>query len=184
MSRSCRIVLPSTLVLIALSMVGGARPSQSAGRGTITLTVDAVEAPRKIFHIHLVIPAEPGPLSLSYPKWIPGEHGPTGPVTDVAGLHISAEGESLPWERDLEDMYAVHFTVPALARSVQVDFDFISAASPEGFSSAASATERITLLSWNQVLLYPSGEPSDALTYTASLRLPTKRQTPSALHAR
>ena len=50
---------------------------------TITLAVDASDAPRKMIHAQLRIPAKPGTLTLYYPKWIPGEHGPTGPITDL-----------------------------------------------------------------------------------------------------
>jgi hypothetical protein len=53
---------------------------------TVTLSVDATHAPRKIFHAILTIPAKPGELTLYYPKWIPGEHAPDGPVIDLAGL--------------------------------------------------------------------------------------------------
>ena len=168
MSRMLRS--PSALcLLLAVSL---APTPTHASRGPIALAVDLTEASRKILHAKLVIPAEPGELSLSYPKWIPGEHGPTGPLPDVAGLRISAAGAPLAWRRDPVDMYAVHCTVPAGARSVEVSFDFLAAAAPIGFSSAASVTEQLALLSWNQVLLYPTGEPSDGLTYEAKLRLP------------
>jgi hypothetical protein len=35
---------------------------------------------------------KPGPLTLLCPEWIPGEHGPTGPVTDLVNLRISGGG--------------------------------------------------------------------------------------------
>ncbi len=140
--------------------------------GAITLAVDASEAPRRLLHVAMSIPAGPGPLSLSFPKWIPGEHGPTGPLTDVAGLHLSVGDKPLAWERDLEDMYAVRVVAPAGTRAIDVAFDFLSATETGGFSGAASCTANLALLSWNQLLLYPSGRPSDGLTYSASLRLP------------
>ncbi len=71
---------------------------------SIELEVDAREAPRKIFHARLVIPASPGALTLLYPKWIPGEHGPTGPIADLAGRKITAGGKILPWRRDPVEM--------------------------------------------------------------------------------
>src|ERR1022692_5111911 len=70
---------------------------------TVTLSVDASEAPRKIFHAKLRIPAKPGTLTLYYPKWIPGEHGPTGPITDLTGLQFTASGKRLPLRRALHD---------------------------------------------------------------------------------
>ena len=60
--------------------------SFAANAPTITLSVDASAAPRKLIHAQLRIPAAPGTLTLYYPKWIPGEHGPTGPVQDLTGL--------------------------------------------------------------------------------------------------
>ena len=44
------------------------------------LRVDATDAPRRLFHVQMTMPAKPGPLTLLYPEWIPGEHGPTGPI--------------------------------------------------------------------------------------------------------
>src|SRR5437762_621322 len=82
--------------------------------GPITIEVDATEAPRKMLHARLTIPVKPGPLTLFYPKWIPGEHGPTGPITDLAGLKFSTEaGKTVSWRRDDVDMYAFHLEVPA-----------------------------------------------------------------------
>jgi len=158
--------------VIVLSVTLAAAPSADLAPGPIKLAVDATDAPKKIFHVKETIPVQPGPVSLSYPKWIPGEHGPTGPVTDLAGLHITAIGKPVEWERDPVDMYAIHLRAPEGARSLDVSFDFLSAAAPVGFSSAASCTQELLLHSWNQTLLYPSGVASDALTFEASLKLP------------
>src|SRR5690349_22293801 len=92
----------------------------------IRLRVDATEVPRKIYHAELTIPAAPGPLNLFYPKWIPGEHAPTGPVTDLAGLKFSAGGQTLQWKRDSVEMFEFHLTVPPGADSVDVKLDFLS----------------------------------------------------------
>jgi predicted metalloprotease with PDZ domain len=143
-----------------------------AALSPITLSVDASEAPRKILHAHLVVPATSGPLTLVYPKWLPGEHGPTGPVTDLAGLRLTAMGRSLPWRRDLVDMYAFNCEVPPGAKTVEVDLDFLLPTSTEGFTSSASTSAQLAVINWNQVLLYPQGDTSDSLTYQVSLRLP------------
>ncbi|MGH9544841.1 MAG: M61 family metallopeptidase [Terriglobales bacterium] len=139
----------------------------------VSISVDATEAPRKIFHVRMTIPAKPGSLTLYYPKWIPGEHGPTGPIQDVAGLKFTANGMTLPWRRDLLDGWTFHVEVPAGASSVEAALDFISPAGAEGiYTGGATATDRMAVLNWNDVLLYPEGWTSDELTYTASLRLP------------
>ncbi len=94
----------------------------------IALSLDATEAPRKIFHARLTIPAAPGTLTLYYPKWIPGEHGPTGPVQDLTGLAFTAKGQTLKWRRDLVDNWAFHVEVPAGVSSIEAALDFVSPA--------------------------------------------------------
>ncbi|HEV2104489.1 MAG TPA: PDZ domain-containing protein [Candidatus Eisenbacteria bacterium] len=154
--------------LVALPLLAAA----PRARADITLAVDAREAPRGILHVKETLPARPGPLSLSYPKWIPGEHGPTGPNTDVAGLYVRAGGQTLAWRRDLVDMYTIAFEVPPGASSVELSFDFLLSTSTVGYSSASAGTPSLLLLSWNQVSMYPAGEPSDKLTFDASAQLP------------
>ena len=170
MSRIPGKIFRHVLLLIAFGL-----PMMAAGAPApqITLSVDATDAPRKIFHVRLTIPAKPGSLTLYYPKWIPGEHGPTGPIQDVAGLKFTAGGKTLPWRRDLLDGWTFHVEVPAGVSSVEAALDFISPAGSEGiYTGGATATDRLAVINWNDVLLYPEGWPSDDLTYTASLRLP------------
>jgi len=140
----------------------------------VTLSVDATEAPRKIFHATMTIPAKPGTLTLSYPKWIPGEHGPTGPIQDLAGLKFSANGKTLSWRRDLLDGWTFHVDVPAGVSSVEASLDFISPAGSDGgvYTGGATATDKMAVINWNAMLLYPAGWTSDELSYSASLRLP------------
>src|SRR5580765_5454393 len=113
----------------------------------VSLSVDATEAPRKIFHARMTIPAKPGTLTLYYPKWIPGEHGPTGPVQDLAGLTFSADGKSLAWRRDLLDGWTFHVEVPAGVSSVEASLDFISPASSEEgtYTGGATAPDRLAV---------------------------------------
>jgi predicted metalloprotease with PDZ domain len=140
---------------------------------TITVAVDATEAPRKIFHARQTIPATPGSLTLYFPKWIPGEHGPTGPIQDLTGLKFTAGGRELKWRRDLLDGYTFHVEVPAGANSVEASLDFVSPGEQDGiYTAGANATDKMAVISWNTLLLYPEGWPSDDLKFTASLRLP------------
>src|SRR4051794_41135993 len=89
------LAVAGALLALAEPREGFAAPA--AETTPIRLEVDAREAPRKILHAKLVIPAAPGPLTLLYPKWLPGEHGPTGPIADLAGLKIAAAGRAIPW---------------------------------------------------------------------------------------
>ncbi len=144
----------------------------NAQNGEMKLRVDATDAPRHILHASMNIPAKPGPMTLLYPEWIPGEHGPTGPVVDLVGLKITAGGKAISWSRDAVNMYAFHVTVPDGASALDVVFDFITPPEAAGFTSGASATTELAVLNWNQVLLYPQGVPSDQMRLQANLRVP------------
>jgi len=147
-----------------------ARP-QPAAR-SMSLDVDLTEAPRRLFHARQRIAAPAGTLALVFPKWIPGEHGPTGPITDLAGLVFTQGGKRLAWHRDGAEMYRFLIEVPA-AGEVEVALDQLSAPPGDsGFSQGASATQSLALLSWNQVLLYPEGAAPRELSVKASLVLP------------
>jgi predicted metalloprotease with PDZ domain len=138
----------------------------------IRVVVDATRAPEKILHAQLQIPVMPGQVKLVYPKWIPGEHGPTGPITDLTGVQFFVKGQRLSWRRDLDDMYAFYITVPAGTDTVEARLDLVMPAPLEGFSSGASATTQLNMLSWNQVVLYTQGMHTDFILITPSLKLP------------
>src|SRR5947209_2204261 len=160
----------ATLALLALPWV--VLQAQAPAPAPVKLKVDATDAPRRLFHVQMTMPAKPGPMTLLYPEWIPGEHGPTGPIANLVGLRIEAGGRSIPWKRDDVDMYAFHLDVPAAVASLEVAFDFIPPPESEGFSSGGSTTSRLAVLNWNQLLLYPQGADLDSLQYQASLRVP------------
>ncbi|HEX3322386.1 MAG TPA: M61 family peptidase [Terriglobales bacterium] len=164
----CVIILLTCTFAVAQKKT--ATPKKSAP--TITIAVDATSTPRKIFHATLHIPASAGPLTLYYPKWIPGEHGPTGPVQNLTGLKFSAGGQTLAWRRDLKDGWTFNVDVPAGQTEVVADLDFVSPGGEGIYTSGGSATEKMTVISWNTMLLYPAGYISDELTFTASVKLP------------
>lgn len=150
----------------------GARLAAETPPGPIRLEVDATQAPQKILHAHLQIPVHAGPLVLYYPKWIPGEHMPDGPIVNVAGLKFAAGGKILHWRRDLLDMFMFRLDVPAGASSLDVNLDFLLSGSPSGFSAGSSATAFLDVVNWNQLVLYPQGFAAQDLTFVPSLRLP------------
>jgi predicted metalloprotease with PDZ domain len=142
----------------------------SADPGAIRLSVDLTDAPRNLFHAVMTIPLSPGDAVLVYPKWIPGNHRPSGPIANVTGLHFRAGGQDLAWHRDPVEMYSFHVTVPAGVSEIEASFDLISADSAGGGGPAASSN--LLDLNWNQVILYPAGQASDAVRVAASARLP------------
>ncbi len=177
MPRRFAVVLAS----VAVTAAGVLLAAPAGAAADFTVNVDARETARGILHVKQSFPAHAGPMALSYPRWIPGEHGPTGPNVDVAGLVIQAGGKTLEWTRDPVDMHTVRITAPAGAKDVAVAFDFVLDNGTSGFTSAACSTPNLLLLSWNEVAFYPAGAKSDALTCSASLVLPEHWQHASAL---
>src|SRR5438132_6304429 len=122
-----RASLALAVLLVLLSCIAAAQKNVlKSAPPKLTLFVDATEAPRKIFHAKLTIPVTPGTATLYYPKWIPGEHGPTGPVADLTGTKFMAGGKELTWHRDSVDMYSIYVDVPQGVTSLDVALDFLS----------------------------------------------------------
>lgn len=138
----------------------------------VRLSVDASAAPRRLLYATMQFPVKPGPMSLLYPKWIPGEHGPTGPIEDLAGIRMTANGQPVRWHRDDVNVYEFHIDIPEGVSQLDVAIDFISPPETGGFSGGGSITSQLAVLSWNQLLLYPEGTPSDQLEYQATLKIP------------
>jgi predicted metalloprotease with PDZ domain len=139
-------------------------PAALAGEA-ISVTVDATKTQQKLLRAHLVLPVKPGPLTLYYPKWIPGEHGPEGPISGLTGLKFEGDGKTIPWQRDLLDVFTFHLEIPAGISRLDASYDFIE---PDGYS----ATDKLVVLEWNEALLYPAGTPAEKLMYEAKLVLP------------
>lgn len=154
-------------------------PQDTSYPGTITLSVDASDTSQGIFRAHETIPVQPGALTLLYPKWIPGNHSPSGPIDKLAGLKVSAGGKPLTWTRDKYDVYAFHIDVPRGVSSIDLDYQFLS---PRAHSEGRIVmTGDMLDLQWNTVVLYPAGHFSRDITYAPSLKLPDGWQLGSAL---
>ncbi len=169
MTRNRRGLGVMGLALAACLALPARAPAQQGGI-TMSVDVDVTDAPRKLLKAKLHIPAKAGPLTLYYPKWIPGEHGPTGPITDLAGVKISAAGKPIAWRRDEVDMFALHCEVPAGATGVDVSLHFLAPPSHSGFSAGAFTTAKLCALNWNQVVLYPKGIAARDIQCKASIK--------------
>ena len=151
------------LVFLAITLVIAA-PAALTGQ-TISVTVDATKTQQKLLSAREIIPVKPGPLTLYYPKWIPGEHAPGGPIASLTGLKFEADGKAIPWVRDLLDVYTFHLEIPAGVSRLDAKYDYIE---PDG----VSATDKLLVLEWNEVILYPAGAPAQQLIYEAKIHLP------------
>jgi len=144
-------------------------PFPSAQNPTLTLAVDATEAARHILHVQMDIPASAGALTLVYPKWLPGEHAPNGPIANVSGVVFTSGGRTLVWSRDLVDMFAFHLKVPGGAKSVHAAFDLLLPSDP----AQATTSDNLADIAWTSLVLYPLGRTADTVNVAASLRLPS-----------
>ena len=145
----------------------------------IVLQVDASNVAQQIFRIEAIIPATPGKLTLLYPQWIPGNHGPSGPLNQLAGLRLSANGQPLEWTRDPVNMFAFHLTVPAGATAVQAQYQFLSPV--EASQGRITMTSEMLGVQWQAMALYPAGRPTREIAVQPNLTLPAGWQFGSAL---
>jgi predicted metalloprotease with PDZ domain len=164
-----RLMVFGAAILLLSANLGFAQ----AEKEPVRIAVDLRDSPRHVFHAKLKFPVKPGPLTLVYPKWIQGEHAPTGPIVNLTGLKMLAGGKEVAWRRDDVDMYAFHLDVPQGAEMLEVSLDYLSPP-PEssGARDRSDATAKIAILNWYLVTLYPQGIKTDDLTYAASLQLP------------
>jgi predicted metalloprotease with PDZ domain len=129
----------------------------------IRITADLTDAPRKLFHAEIEVPVTPGPITLITPQWIPGNHRPTGPANEITGVAFSANGQTLPWRRDDVNLYEFHLTVPAGVHTVHAHLDCIV---------TARVSQKLAVLEWEKLLLYPAGMPVREIPIQPSIKVP------------
>jgi len=148
-----------------------AEPVDAPYPGVIRVAVDATDLAHAIFRAHESLPvAGPGPLTLLYPKWRPGSHSPTGPIDKLAGLAVTANGQTVAWKRDPVDVYAFHLDVPAGVSALDIDLEFLSAVSAR--EGRVMMTPDMLSLQWNTVTLYPGGHFARQVEVQASVKVP------------
>lgn len=140
----------------------------------MTLDVNATDVSHGIQHAHMTLPVRPGPLTLVYPKWVPGEHAANGPITQLVNLHLSTFGHEMRWRRDAQDAFAFHLHIPAGAHTLSIDFDYLSP--PEtfgaGFGKSPGMTSNQLILLFNQLVLYPAQQATSAIEVDTTVKLP------------
>ncbi len=185
---SCSRAVPRLLALAVAATLSAAViparaevpvPVDQPYPGTIILKVDASNIGQQIFRIHASIPAKPGPMTLLYPQWLPGNHGPSGPLSQLAGLTMTAGGKPLDWTRDPVQVHAFHVTVPAGAATLEVDYQFLSPL--DTTQGRVTMTSEILGVQWQAMTLYPAGHFSRNITVQPTLTLPAGWQYGTAL---
>ena len=112
------------LLFILLALCVSAAIAQTS---SIKLSLDAGDAAKNILHVkETMAVTAAGNFALFYPKWIPGEHAPTGTINDMVNLFITADGKPVMWQRDDVEMFAFHLTIPEGAKQLEISFDDVS----------------------------------------------------------
>ena len=152
---------------------------------TIVLDVDATTISRKILSVRESFPvASPSAhtVDLVYPKWIPGNHAPTGPIADLVNLRFSADGKSVEWVRDPVDMFRFHIQVPTGTNLLVADFSLVGAyQAGNDFAPGNTSTPVQGDVNWDQLVLYPADTLAGQVTVSTSIRLPDKWSYATAL---
>lgn len=139
--------------------------------GVVRLQVDATDLNRRIFDVTETIPVErAGPLVLFFPEWLPGNHGPVGPIAQLAGLEITANGQRVEWVRDTLHPFAFHIDVPQGASEITARFQHLSPTT--GSQGRVTMTAEMLNIQWEKMLLYPAGRWSRNITVQPSVTLP------------
>jgi len=150
-----RVIVMSGLLLTA---------TFSAIAAPITITADLSEASRKLWHADISIPVQPGAVTLTAAKWIPGTHMPSGPIDNITGVIFRANGQTLAWRRDDVDLYAFHVTVPPGVSTLDVHLDAIV---------TARVSDNLAMLEWEKLMLYPAGTPVRDIQIQPSIKVPS-----------
>jgi predicted metalloprotease with PDZ domain len=147
--------------------------------GTIVLDVDATNLSQQIFRMRMSIPVKPGPLTLLYPQWLPANHGPNGPITQLAGLKFTAGGKPVEWTRDPVQVFAFHVNVPEGASVLEAEYQYLSPLDTS--QGRITMTDEILGVQWPSVTLYPAGYVARRINVQANLKLPRDWQYATAL---
>ena len=182
LQRVCRGVACSGPVWLGLVLSTTASLAQQK---TIMLDVDATTIAKKILHAHESFPLDSPSahtVDLVYPKWIPGNHAPTGPIADLVNLRFTADGKSIAWMRDPVDIFRFHIPVPAGTNLLVADFSLVGTyAAGNDFGIGNTSTPVQGDVNWDQVVLYPADTIADRVTVSASIRLPDRWSYATAL---
>ena len=139
--------------------------------GVIRLNVDATDLAHAIMTVHETVPVTgPGPIVLQLPRWLPGNHAPSGSIDKLAGLIITADGKRIEWKRDPVDVFSFHVDVPAGAKALDLDFQFLSPVSTK--EGRVVMTPEMLNIEWDNVALYPAGYFSRDVQIQPTVKLP------------
>ena len=164
-SPTTRTERPSPLTTLRTALVSllfATSLAASAQRTPIQIHADLTDAPRKLYHADVTLPVHRGPLDLITPEWIPGAHGPDGPIHNITGLRFEADGKTIPWHRDPVNTYEYHLDIPAGVATLHAHLDCVF----------AGATRTTAVLEWEDLMLYPAHLPVHDIAIQPTVTVP------------
>ncbi|MCH9031508.1 MAG: hypothetical protein IIB00_04530 [candidate division Zixibacteria bacterium] len=140
----------------------------------LSVNVDATELHRKLLHSKVTFVAPTDNPALLFPKWIPGTHGPRGPIENLGGFSLSdRRGDKIAWERDSEEVFRFKTRGVKKGDPLTVELDYIlnqPTVNSRGVDSYG--TSAIGVINWNTVLVYPEGVPAQDIIVSGRIVLP------------
>jgi len=140
--------------------------------GTMTLDIDATDVTRGVYRVTQTVPVAPGTgkLILMLPQWLPGNHGPRGPMAELVDVHFFAGGQELKWKRDPIEVFAFHIDVPEGAKEVVAKF--IHTSPLQSNEGRITMTQEMLNLQWEKMSLYPAGHYVRQIRVKPSVTIP------------
>ena len=150
-----------------------AAPVDKPYSGAIQLSVDITNLTDRVEKVHEEIPVGPGvkEMVLLYPEWLPGDHEPSGPISALGGIITTVDGKRVQWVRDRINMFAFHVPLSEGAKTVGLDFDYLSPIKRS--AGRIEISDSIADIEWNEVVMYPAGYFSRDIPVDTTLRFPT-----------
>ena len=170
------------LVWVAVAAAAGAQVPVSRDRpyfGVLTIEADATDTAHRVIDVRETLPVRAGRVTLRYPRWIPGNHGPVNQFKWLAGLRITGGGRALAWTRDATDLYALHVDVPTGVTSLELRFQHLAPRRTDAVASYLS--DRFADVKWEGLMLVPAGYDVARVDVEATLALPKGWKYASAL---
>jgi predicted metalloprotease with PDZ domain len=140
--------------------------------GAMVLDIDATDTVRGAYRVTQTIPVARGArkLTLLLPQWLPGNHGPRGPMAELVDLSFTAGGQKLVWKRDPVEVFAFHVELPAGTREVTAKF--IHTSPLQSSEGRITMTQEMLNLQWEKMSLYPAGHYVRQIKVRPSVTLP------------
>lgn len=152
--------------------------------GTILLDIDATDVDRGAFRVVQTFPVAPGTqrVTLLFPQWLPGNHGPRGPLSELADLRLEADGKPVRWTRDPVEVFAFHVDLPESAR--QLVARFVHTSPLRTAEGRVVMTREMLNLQWEKMSLYPAGHYVRQIRIKPTVTFPAGWQDAAALDGR